>query len=96
MNNNTLSIYVANVPLLLDYFKLWDSFSERISTIYLPDRKCPMLPALLSENLCSLLENEERLAFCIDLTINDNQITDIVFNNVIIKVSKITLIMKRD
>lgn len=88
MINNTLSIYVANVPLLLDYFKLWDSFSERISTIYLPDRKCPMLPALLSENLCSLLENEERLAFCIDLTINDNQITDIVFNNVIIKVSK--------
>jgi exoribonuclease R len=88
MIDNKLSIYVANVPLLLDYFKLWDSFSERISTIYLPDRKCPMLPALLSENLCSLLENEERLAFCIDLTINDNQTTDIVFNNVIIKVSK--------
>tara|TARA_R110002073_G_scaffold57834_3_gene147159 strand:- start:11187 stop:12866 length:1680 start_codon:yes stop_codon:yes gene_type:complete len=88
MKDNILSIYVANVPLLLDYFKLWNSFSERISTIYLPDRKCPMLPSLLSENLCSLLENQERLSFCIDLTINDNQITDIVFNNVIIKVSK--------
>lgn len=88
MIDNKLSIYVANVPLLLDYFKLWDSFSERISTIYLPDRKCPMLPTLLSENLCSLLENQERLAFCIDLIINDNQITDIIFENVIIKVSK--------
>jgi exoribonuclease R len=88
MIDNKLSIYVANVPLLLDYFKLWDSFSERISTIYLPDRKCPMLPTLLSENLCSLLENKERLAFCIDLIINDNQITDIIFENVIIKVSK--------
>ena len=88
MIDNKLSIYVANVPLLLDYFKLWDSFSERISTIYLPDRKCPMLPTLLSENLCSLLENQERLAFCIDLIINDNQITDIIFKNVIIKVSK--------
>lgn len=88
MKDNILSIYVANVPLLLDYFKLWNSFSERISTIYLPDRKCPMLPALLSENLCSLLENQERLAFCIDLTIDDNQITDIIFKNVIIKVSK--------
>ena len=88
MIDNKLSIYVANVPLLLDYFKLWNSFSERISTIYLPDRKCPMLPTLLSENLCSLLENEERLAFCIDLTINSNQITDIIFKNVIIKVSK--------
>ena len=88
MKDNILSIYVANVPLLLDYFKLWNSFSERISTIYLPDRKCPMLPTLLSENLCSLLENQERLAFCIDLTIDDNQITDIIFKNVIIKVSK--------
>ena len=47
-----------------------------------------MLPTLLSENLCSLLENQERLAFCIDLTIDDNQITDIIFKNVIIKVSK--------
>jgi exoribonuclease R len=88
MKDNILSIYVANVPLLLDYFKLWNSFSERISTIYLPDRKCPMLPTLLSENLCSLLEKQERLAFCIDLTIDDNQITDIIFKNVIIKVSK--------
>lgn len=85
---NILSIYVANVPLLIDYFKLWNSFSERISTIYLPDRKCPMLPALLSENLCSLIENEERLAFSIDIDITDNKINSIEFKNVIIKVSK--------
>ena len=36
-----------------------------------------MLPALLSENLCSLLENEERLAFCIDL--NKHPISNICF-----------------
>jgi len=87
-DDNILSIYVANVPILLDYYKLWDSFSERISTIYLPDRKCPMLPTLLAENLCSLLENEERIAFCIDIEIIDGKIANITYNNSLIKVSK--------
>ena len=88
MTDNIISIYITNVPLLLDYFNIWESFSERIATIYLPDRKYSMLPALLSENLCSLLQNQDRFAFCIDLTISDDMITDIVFNNALIKVSK--------
>lgn len=88
LKDDTISIYVANVPMLLDYFKLWDSFSERISTIYLPDRKCPMLPTLLSENLCSLIQNEERLVFCIDIQLKDNDIINIDFNNALIKVAK--------
>ena len=88
LKDDIISVYVANVPILLDYFKLWDSFSERISTIYLPDRKCPMLPALLAENLCSLLQNEERLAFCIDIRINDGNIVNIEYKNTLIKVSK--------
>jgi hypothetical protein len=82
LKGDVISVYVANVPIILDYF------SERISTIYLPDRKCPMLPALLSENLCSLLENEERLAFCIDIKINDGNIVDIEYKNTLIKVAK--------
>ena len=44
IKDNVLSIYIANVPILMEYFGLWNSFSERISTIYLPDRKRPMLP----------------------------------------------------
>ena len=47
-----------------------------------------MLPSLLSENLCSLLENEERFAFCMDLKIVDNEIVDISFKNVLISVRK--------
>ncbi len=88
LKDDILSIYVANVPILLDYFNLWNSFSERISTIYLPDRKCPMLPTLLSEKLCSLIQNDERIAFCIDLKLEDYKIINIEFNNVLIKVSK--------
>ena len=88
LNGDIISIYVANVPVLLDYFNLWDSFSERISTIYLPDRKCPMLPNLLAENLCSLLENQERIAFCLDITVSDGDITNVEFYNTLIKVTK--------
>ena len=89
VKDNIISIYVANVPLLLDYFKLWGSFSERISTIYLPDRKCPMLPALLSENLCSLLKNEDRTAFCVDIEIGeDGYIINTTLHSALIKLSK--------
>jgi exoribonuclease R len=39
-NNQTLvSIYIANVTIWMDSLNLWSSFSQRISTIYLPDRK---------------------------------------------------------
>jgi exoribonuclease R len=88
LKDNILSIYIANVPLLMEHFNLWNSFSERISTIYLPDRKCPMLPTMMSENLCSLLENEARFAFCIDITIEDDKIKEVYCKNVVIKVKK--------
>ena len=86
---NVLSVYIANVPLLLEFMKLWPSFSNRISTIYLPDRKRPMLPSLLSENLCSLLEKGQRFAFGMDIVMNDNsEIIDIQFRNTLINVVK--------
>ena len=90
IKNNVISIYIANVPILLDHLKLWGSFSERISTIYLPDRKCAMLPPLLSEHLCSLLENQERGALCLDVefSLEDASILSINLLPVVIKVSK--------
>jgi len=81
LKDNVLSIYIANVPLLIEELHVWPSFSNRISTIYLPDRKCPMLPSILSEKLCSLLENEERITFCMDITFNCELITDIKFKS---------------
>jgi exoribonuclease R len=81
-----LSIYIANVPLWLEILDLWKSFSKRVSTIYLPDRKRPMLPTILSDNLCSLQENKDRLAFSIDIHIQNKTIKDIHFANSIISV----------
>ena len=44
--------------------ELWDSFSQRISTIYLPDRKRPMLANyIIRLPYVVLQENETRFAF---------------------------------
>jgi len=65
-----LSIYIANVSFWMDALNLWSSFSQRIATIYLPDRKRPMLPTILSDALCSLQENRSRFALTLDLIVN--------------------------
>ena len=67
---------------------LWESFSERVSTIYLPDRKRPMLPTILSENLCSLVEKTDKLAFTMDLYIKDDRIEKVEYCNTRINVRK--------
>lgn len=87
-NIQQLSIYIANVTILMDVLNLWDSFSQRISTIYLPDRKRPMLPTVLSDCLCSLQANHNRIAFVMDIFITDNEITEIKHSNCLIKVHK--------
>jgi exoribonuclease R len=83
-----VSIYIANVTIFLDVLELWDSFSRRISTIYLPDKKRPMMPTILSDCICSLQEKVERIAFVMDIFIKDNEIIDIKFCNSFIKVHK--------
>ncbi|MDR1527756.1 MAG: ribonuclease R [Dysgonamonadaceae bacterium] len=45
--------------------------SERATSIYLVDRTIPMLPELLSNNLCSLRPNEDKLCFAVVFQIND-------------------------
>lgn len=83
-----LSIYISNVTIWMDVLNLWDSFSRRISTIYLPDKKRPMLPTILSDCLCSLQENVIRVAFVLDVFIKNDSILDIKYSNCIIKVYK--------
>lgn len=86
-NVKQLSIYISNVTIWMDVLNLWNSFSRRISTIYLPDKKRPMLPTILSDCLCSLQENVRRVAFVMDIFIKNNQIIDMKYCNALIKVS---------
>ena len=83
-----LSIYISNVTIWLDVLHLWGSFSKRISTIYLPDKKRPMLPVILSDCLCSLQEKVTRIAFVMDIFINKDEIVDIKYANCFVKVAK--------
>lgn len=89
INTYKISIYIANVYFWLETLGLWKSFSSRVSTIYLPDRRRPMLPTVLSDNLCSLQEGENRFAFVMDITMDqDKNIENIEYKNVIINVAK--------
>jgi exoribonuclease R len=83
-----VSVYIANVSIWIDALNLWDSFSKRVSTIYLPDKRRPMIPTILSEGLCSLQENVTRIALTMDLYIVDNEIVDTKYCNSFIKVCK--------
>ena len=83
-----VSVYISNVTSVIDILDLWTSFSERISTIYLPESKRTMLPSILSDSICSLQENEKRVAFVMDLTICGGNIEDIAFLNAGIIVQK--------
>jgi exoribonuclease R len=65
-----VSVYIANVYFWLETMGLWKSFSKRVSTIYLPDRKRPMLPTILSDTLCSLQKDQDRFAFVMDIKID--------------------------
>jgi exoribonuclease R len=83
-----LSIYISNVTIWLDVLNLWDSFSRRISTIYLPDRKRPMLPTVLSDCLCSLQSNNTRIALVMDVYIENETLVNIEYKNCMIRVAK--------
>jgi len=90
--NIKVSVYISNVFVWLETLGLWNTFSKRVATIYLPDKRRPMLPTILSDNLCSLQQNQPRFALAMDviidqhgLLINDNPIS---YRNVLINVNK--------
>jgi exoribonuclease R len=83
-----LSVYISNVSLWFDVMDLWTSFSQRIATIYLPDRRRPMLPTILSNALCSLQENRTRFAFTLDVVVENYTIKSISYCNTCIRVTK--------
>ncbi|PSU20649.1 exoribonuclease II [Photobacterium phosphoreum] len=61
--------------------KMDDEARERGFTIYLPGRNIPMLPRELSDELCSLIENEKRPVLCCRVSIDNSGVIqdDITF-----------------
>lgn len=65
-----ISVYIANVWVWLDCLNLWDQIGNRVSTIYFPEFKRPMIPTAIGEKLCSLDENKSRFGFVMDFFID--------------------------
>jgi len=87
-----ISIHISNVVLWLDHLKLWEFLKNiaNVSTVYLPNKRLPMFPPILSENLCSLTaDGEKRIAFTLDITLDRNgTILATEFSNTAISVCK--------
>lgn len=86
-----VTVYIANVFFWLETLGLWNSFSKRVSTIYLPDRRRPMLPTILSDTLCSLQEKQDRFALAMDFHVLMDGTLDVSrfqYKNVLIRVKK--------
>lgn len=83
-----ISIYISNVTLVLDKLKLWSEFAGRVSTIYLPDKKRTMLPAVLSDDLCSLRAGQVRVALFMDIYLTDDGIDKIEYGNAFVNLRR--------
>lgn len=86
----TVWVHIADVA----YYVTKDSFLDqeaysRATSVYLSNRVVPMLPPELSENLCSLVANQNRLAFTVEMEISkDGKIYKAKFYKSIINVNK--------
>lgn len=67
-----ITVYIANVVAVLDVLQMWSSLSNRVSTIYLPENRNTMLPEILSDTYCSLLENQARPSFAMSIVYNED------------------------
>lgn len=62
--NYEIGIHIADVShYVLENDSIDKEAQERATSVYLVDRVIPMLPEILSNNLCSLRPNEEKLCF---------------------------------
>jgi exoribonuclease R len=82
-----LSIYISNVSIWIEILNLFDNFDQKVSSIYMPDKVHPMLPPILSTNICSLKANQDKIALVMDIRINNQgAIIDISYQNAIIQI----------
>ncbi|MFC1802152.1 ribonuclease R [Patescibacteria group bacterium] len=88
--NLEIGIHIADVS---HFVKIGTSIDKeavkRGTSIYLVDRTIPMLPEVLSNNLCSLNPNEDKLAFSVIITMTpEGKVTDRWFGETVINSDK--------
>ncbi|MGI9531122.1 ribonuclease R [Lutimonas sp.] len=67
-----IGVHIADVShYVKEKTVLEDEAYERATSVYLVDRVVPMLPEILSNNVCSLRPNEEKLTFSVVFKMNE-------------------------
>ncbi|MEZ4978753.1 MAG: ribonuclease R [Chitinophagales bacterium] len=70
--NMEVGVHIADVAHYIRPNSALDKEAQlRATSVYLPDRVCPMLPEKLSNQLCSLRPNEDKCAFSVLFEVND-------------------------
>ena len=70
--NCEIGIHIADVShYVIENTILDDEAYDRATSVYLVDRVVPMLPEILSNNVCSLRPNEEKLTFSVVFEMDD-------------------------
>ena len=73
VQNTTLYVAIADVSeYLFDMGHIDKEAKKRGFSIYFPHKSIPMLPRNLSENICSLKPDEDRLAFVFKIKLDKN------------------------
>ncbi len=79
-NGYKLGIHIANVSTFTEKFDLFEKIIERCTTVYGPHKKINMIPTILSDNLASLLQGQERITLTLWINLDKNfQITEYKF-----------------
>lgn len=87
-----VSVFVANVVFPLDQYGLWTAMTRRVATVYLPDKRRPMLPSHLTEQRLSLTAGKPRMCLEFRFRISEEEtapsIVDVEMRTSIVTVSK--------
>ncbi len=85
--NYQVGVHIADVSFFVKSDTPIDlEAANRCTTVYLVEKRTDMLPKLLTETLCSLKGNEERLAFSVLWELNENaEVVKVEFKKTAIK-----------
>ena len=87
VEGNKICVYITNVAVILHYFDLLGNI-DITSNIYIPDKVKHMLPTVIGVDLCSLVQNSERIAMVVEFRITSDYIEHVEFSIKRIKISR--------
>ncbi len=85
-----IGVHIADVSFYVrEKTEMDKEARKRGFSVYLPDRTIPMLPSILSDNLCSLNEGEEKMAYSAIFEVDKNaKVLSRWFGKTVIKSAK--------